>query len=145
MSTDRVRLSHLYEDLTSRIASLTGDSGGVRASRSIVEAALGDGKAYYGTNTGLGILADKRIEPDQLRQLQKNLILSHAVGVGEPVPMDISRLILGIKIHSLGLGFSGISLNTFKKLIELWDRQLTPVIPSRGSVGASGDLAPWHT
>ena len=142
MSTDRVRLSHLYEDLTSRIASLNRDASAVRASRSIVEAALGDGKAYYGINTGLGILADKRIEPDQLKQLQKNLILSHAVGVGEPVPMDISRLILGIKIHSLGLGFSGISLNTFKKLVELWDRQLTPVIPSRGSVGASGDLAP---
>ena len=137
-----VRLKHLYTDLESSITAIAEDSGKARRSREIVEKALEEAKPYYGINTGLGILAQERIEPHQLKQLQRNLILSHAVGVGEPVPKDISRIILGLKIHSLGLGFSGVSLGTLDRLIALWQRDLIPVMPSRGSVGASGDLAP---
>jgi histidine ammonia-lyase len=107
-----------------------------------VEAALLDGNSYYGINTGFGGLSDKRIDPEQITQLQRNLILSHAVGVGDLVPKPISRLMLGFKIHALGLGYSGISLETFNRMILYWKRGLIPAIPSRGSVGASGDLAP---
>ena len=79
---------------------------------------------------------------DQLRQLQRNLLLSHSVGVGPPAPREISALMLELKVHSLGLGYSGISLPVFQRLLLFHGRRLVPVVPSRGSVGASGDLAP---
>ena len=137
-----ISLKHLYTHLESSITAIAEDSGKARRSREIVEIALEENRPVYGVNTGLGILAQERIEPHQLKQLQRNLVLSHAVGVGKPVPKDISRIILGLKIHSLGLGFSGVSLGTLDRLIALWQRDLIPVMPSRGSVGASGDLAP---
>jgi histidine ammonia-lyase len=139
---NRINLSSLYRDLQGSIASLDRDKSRVASSREIVEAALLDGKPYYGINTGFGGLSEKRIDPEQITQLQRNLILSHAVGVGDLVPKPISRLILGFKIHALGLGYSGISLETFDRLVLYWKRGLIPAIPSRGSVGASGDLAP---
>lgn len=112
------------------------------ASRRVVEAALNDGQAHYGINTGFGALKNKRIEASKLVDLQTNLLLSHACGVGEPVPKDITRLMLQLKIHALGLGYSGVSLQTFNQLIALNNNDLVPVVPTRGSVGASGDLAP---
>ncbi len=139
---NRIRLSSLYEDLEASITSLCSDQSRVASSREVVEAALLDGNSYYGINTGFGGLSDQRINPEQIVQLQRNLILSHAVGVGDLVPESISRLMLGLKIHALGLGYSGISLGTFNRLVLFWKRKLTPAIPSRGSVGASGDLAP---
>ena len=108
----------------------------------IVEQALLDGEAYYGINTGFGALANKRISDDELAKLQQNILLSHACGMGEPVPPEITRLMLQIKIHALGLGQSGISRSTFSQLLALEESGLTPWVPSRGSVGASGDLAP---
>ena len=75
-----------------------------------MEAALADGGPHYGINTGFGALAHKRVPDDQLHILQRNLLLSHAVGVGEPVPPDITRVMLRLKIHGLGLGYSGVSL-----------------------------------
>ncbi len=77
-----------------------------------------------------------------MEKLQRNLLLSHAVGVGDPIPRAITRLMLDIKIHSLGLGFSGVSLATFNRLLEFSRNNLVPQVPSRGSVGASGDLVP---
>ncbi len=142
MSNPPISLTHLYTDLESSITAIAEDPSRARRSREIIDKALEEDRPYYGINTGLGILAQERIEPHQLKQLQRNLILSHAVGVGEPVPKNISRIILGLKIHSLGLGFSGVSLETLDRLITLWRRDLIPVMPSRGSVGASGDLAP---
>ncbi len=79
---------------------------------------------------------------EQLRQLQRNLVLSHSVGVGDLIPKDISRLMLQLKIHALGIGYSGISQTTFNRLIYFSDHDLIPAIPEKGSVGASGDLAP---
>ncbi|HEY5775448.1 MAG TPA: histidine ammonia-lyase [Xanthomonadales bacterium] len=114
----------------------------VRQSRKIVEHALLDGQAHYGINTGFGVLANKRISSDDLAILQKNILLSHACGVGDPVPPEITRLMLQLKIHSLSLGYSGVSEQTFLKLLELENLGVLPWIPSRGSVGASGDLAP---
>jgi histidine ammonia-lyase len=137
-----IRVAHLYEDLEERITSLKNDFGAVTASRHIVENALKDGKTYYGINTGFGVLANKRISDDELSDLQKNLILSHSVGVGDPIPKTISKLMLDLKIHALGQGYSGVSEQTFLQLIRFSELDLIPVIPEKGSVGASGDLAP---
>lgn len=137
-----VRIPTLYEDLDASIRQLKKDPAPILESRNVVDSAINDGEAYYGINTGFGILANKRIDNDQLQQLQRNLILSHSVGVGAPIPKDITRLMLKLKIHALGLGYSGISLNTFERLLFFAEHDLIPVVPSKGSLGASGDLAP---
>ncbi len=138
----RVRVLNLYEDLAASLAALRADPTPVIRSREIVDAALKDGSSYYGINTGFGALAKERIPSDQLETLQRNLLLSHAVGVGDWVPVPISRLMLQLKIHALGLGFSGVSLPVFERLLTFVEMDLIPAIPSKGSVGASGDLAP---
>lgn len=137
-----LRIKHLYADLEKSIDRAKKDPSAVLKSRKVVEEALNQDEALYGINTGFGILANERIDDDQLRQLQKNLILSHSVGVGDMIPKPICRLMLQLKIHALGLGNSGISKNTFDRLIYLSDHDLVPAIPEKGSVGASGDLAP---
>ena len=142
MSAPRIRLGHLYADLENSMLRLRQQHEPVNQSRKIVEEALLDGEAHYGINTGFGVLANKRISSDDLAILQKNILLSHACGMGEPVPPDITRLMLQLKIHSLSLGYSGVSEQTFEQLLKLEEHDVLPWIPSRGSVGASGDLAP---
>jgi histidine ammonia-lyase len=142
MSTMNLQLQHLYTDLNNSMLQLRQQSDPVRNSRKIVDHALLDGNAHYGINTGFGVLANKRISSDDLVILQKNILLSHACGMGDPVPPDITRLMLQLKIHSLSLGYSGVSEQTFKQLLDLEEHGILPWIPSRGSVGASGDLAP---
>jgi len=137
-----LQLQHLYTDLNNSMLQLRQQSDPVRNSRKIVDHALLDGNAHYGINTGFGVLANKRISSDDLAILQKNILLSHACGMGDPVPPDITRLMLQLKIHSLSLGYSGVSEQTFKQLLDLEEHGILPWIPSRGSVGASGDLAP---
>ncbi len=142
MSWPRITIRNLHADLAASTAHYRTDDSRVAASRARVEAALADGLAHYGVNTGFGALARKRVPDDQLARLQRNLLLSHAVGVGEPVPPDITRVMLRLKIHGLGLGYSGVSLPTFRRLLDFDRLNVVPVVPSRGSVGASGDLAP---
>ena len=137
-----INVDQLYSDLADSIESLKKDPSPVRQSRQIVEEALGRDEPMYGINTGFGALANKRVDGEQLKQLQRNLILSHSVGVGDLIPKEISRLMLQIKIHSLGLGNSGISEETFERLIYFSDHDMIPAMPEKGSVGASGDLAP---
>jgi len=137
-----VRIDSLYEDLERRVEELRRDHSAVAASRARVEAALQSGGVYYGINTGFGALARTRIPDDKLAQLQENLLISHAVGVGPWLPRELCRLMLLLKIHALGLGYSGISVPTFERLMDFAERDLIPAVPSRGSVGASGDLAP---
>ena len=140
--TRRIRLATLYQDLSASMEDLREGHEALDRSREVVLRALEDGKAHYGINTGFGVLADKRIDPAQLTELQQNILLSHACGVGEPVPPRITRLMLQLKIHALALGQSGISRSTFAQLLKFERQGLTPWVPSRGSVGASGDLAP---
>lgn len=140
--TTKIRVSHLHDDLAQSMASLRSNSSKVSRSRAIVEQALKDGHPHYGINTGFGALSDKRIPDNELARLQRNLLLSHACGVGEPIPPEITRLMLQLKIHSLGIGQSGISEQTFALLLAMENQDLVPWVPSRGSVGASGDLAP---
>ncbi|MFT5139261.1 MAG: histidine ammonia-lyase [Lysobacterales bacterium] len=140
--TTRIKVSNLHEDLAQSMAGLRMNSAKVTRSRAVVQQALQDGQPHYGINTGFGALSDKRIPEDELGRLQRNILLSHACGVGDPVPLEITRLMLQLKIHSLGLGQSGISEKTFALLLALENNRLVPFVPSRGSVGASGDLAP---
>src|SRR5579862_2152588 len=96
----------------------------------------------YGVNTGFGLLAGTRIPRDQIRALQKNLVLSHAAGTGPLLPDAVVRLVLLLKIASLVKGYSGVRLETVEALIALLEHEVYPCIPGKGSVGASGDLAP---
>jgi histidine ammonia-lyase len=111
-------------------------------SRQVIEAILQDGRAVYGVNTGFGKFAEVRIPAAQMAELQHRLILSHAAGVGPPMPVDIVRLMMLLKLIALGQGYSGVRLELVQLLAEMLNRQVIPVIPVKGSVGASGDLAP---
>jgi histidine ammonia-lyase len=139
---ETVTVSNLYQDLAARMSAFRRDSDSVKRSREVVENALGGTQALYGINTGFGVLAGERIDESQLEKLQENLILSHSVGVGDLVPKNLCRLMLLLKIQSLGLGYSGVSPEVFNRLLLFAERDLIPSVPSRGSVGASGDLAP---
>ncbi|MGA1191871.1 MAG: histidine ammonia-lyase [Bdellovibrionota bacterium] len=137
-----VHIDSLEKNLTTRIAELKKNSASLIPFREVIENALSDGKSYYGINTGFGLLATKRVELDSILELQRNLVLSHSVGVGALIPKEISRLMLQLKIHALGLGHSGVTQATFKQLCLLLEKDLIPAVPEKGSVGASGDLAP---
>lgn len=142
MNAPHITIRNLHADLAASVAHFATNTTAVEQSRARVETALADGQAHYGVNTGFGALANKRVPDDQLSTLQRNLLLSHAVGVGEPVLPEITRIMLRLKIHALGLGYSGVSLPVFRRLITFDQLNLLPAVPSRGSVGASGDLAP---
>ncbi len=137
-----LRLETLEADLDQSLRALRDNPARVQASRRLVEAALDDGEAHYGVNTGFGALARERVGRADVERLQVNLIRSHAVGVGPPAPVDVTRRMLRLKIHALGLGFSGVSEEVFERLLVMAERDLVPVVPTRGSLGASGDLAP---
>ena len=114
----------------------------VRESRRAVEAAAERGQTIYGVNTGFGKLAHVRIRPDQARQLQLNLIRSHASGVGEPLSQDAVRAMMLLRANVLARGTSGVRPVLPELLVEMLNRKIHPTVPSQGSVGASGDLAP---
>jgi histidine ammonia-lyase len=114
----------------------------IRASAELVRRATAGDAPVYGVNTGFGKLATQRIAREDLALLQLKLLRSHAVGVGEPLPPRVVRLILLLKAASLARGFSGVREEVIDGLLALYNRGVTPVIPGQGSVGASGDLAP---
>jgi len=114
----------------------------IAASAECVAKVLDAGRVVYGVNTGFGKLANTTITRDQLGELQKRLVLSHCAGVGEPLPDHVVRLILAIKINGLARGHSGVRPEVINALLDLYNAEAYPVIPSQGSVGASGDLAP---
>jgi histidine ammonia-lyase len=114
----------------------------VRRSRALVEARLEDGEAHYGINTGFGTFAEVRVDRADLERLQRNLVLSHAAGVGAPLPAAEARALMLLRANVLAKGVSGIREETLDLLLGLLDRGVVAVVPERGSVGASGDLAP---
>jgi histidine ammonia-lyase len=99
-------------------------------------------RPIYGVNTGFGSLCQTIIPPSEIKTLQRNLLISHACGVGEVVPEPICRLMLLLKIKSLSFGFSGVSLPLVERMVEFYNKRITPVVYNQGSLGASGDLAP---
>ncbi|MBK1715076.1 histidine ammonia-lyase [Rubrivivax gelatinosus] len=115
---------------------------GLRASAAVVHAAATGQAPVYGVNTGFGKLASTRIGEADLDALQRNLIRSHSVGVGEPLPAPVVRLMLALKAASLARGYSGVRPEVVDALIAVHDSGLVPWVPAQGSVGASGDLAP---
>jgi histidine ammonia-lyase len=109
---------------------------------SLVDKIIAAGDAAYGINTGFGLLAQTRIPTEQLELLQRNLLLSHAAGIGDALPDAVVRLILALKVNALARGHSGITIRVIDALLKLLEHEVYPVIPAQGSVGASGDLAP---
>src|SRR6186713_187089 len=106
--------------------------------RKIVE----NNKTVYGINTGFGILANTKISEEDTATLQYKILQSHSVGVGDPIPVEVAKLMLITKVHALAQGFSGIQLSTIERIIWHIENDVIPVVPEKGSVGASGDLAP---
>jgi histidine ammonia-lyase len=114
----------------------------IAAAAASVDRIVAGGETVYGVNTGFGLLANTRIAPERLAELQTNLILSHSAGLGDPLPRHVVRLMILLKLLGLGRGHSGVRAVVIDALQRLLDADAMPVIPSQGSVGASGDLAP---
>jgi histidine ammonia-lyase len=114
----------------------------VEAAAEVVARAARGSAPVYGINTGFGKLANVRIAPDQIEELQRRLVLSHMCGLGPALPDSVVRLVLALKATSLALGYSGVRRRTIELLLSLLEHDALPVIPAKGSVGASGDLAP---
>ncbi|HEX2884411.1 MAG TPA: aromatic amino acid lyase, partial [Candidatus Limnocylindria bacterium] len=114
----------------------------IGASRAVIERLVAEGATVYGVTTGFGDLADVPIEPGRSAELQRNLVRSHAAGVGEPLPADVVRAMLLLRANALAVGLSGVRVDVVQLLVDLLNAGLHPVVPSRGSLGASGDLAP---
>ncbi len=114
----------------------------IRKSQADVAAIVAENKTVYGVNTGFGILANTAISAKDTATLQYKILQSHSVGVGDPIPSEIARLMLITKVHALAQGFSGVQLETLKRIIWHLEEDIIPVVPEKGSVGASGDLAP---
>jgi len=133
-----VRVSRLYEKAEIPQEALTA----INHSRAHVEAMLNSGEAVYGLTTGFGKFSDTRIADADAEQLQRNLIVSHACGTGEPLPIEAVRAVMLLRLNALTSGFSGIRLSTMETLLAMLNAGVHPVIPEKGSLGASGDLVP---
>lgn len=114
----------------------------IQKSSQYVQEIVAAGKVVYGVNTGFGPLCTTIIDADDTQKLQENILKSHAVGVGEPIEKELSKLMLILKVHALSKGYSGVQLSTVERIIWHIDQDVIPVVPKQGSVGASGDLAP---
>lgn len=114
----------------------------IQKSRSYIEARIASGEVMYGVNTGFGAFSSVRISDSQIEDLQRNLIRSHSAGIGEPFTIEETRAIMFLRANTLSRGHSGVRVEVVEKILEFLQKDLIPVVPSQGSVGASGDLAP---
>jgi histidine ammonia-lyase len=114
----------------------------VRRSREVLEKLVSEDQVIYGVNTGFGALSSVRISREEIGELQSNLIRSHSSGVGEPLSTEVVRALMLLRVNTLAKGYSGIGLEPLETLVEMLNKRVHPVIPGKGSVGASGDLAP---
>ncbi len=140
----QVSLAQLERIFRQRLPARLDDSArpGIDRAAGHIAAAANGTAAVYGVNTGFGKLASIKIAPEDTATLQKNLILSHCCGVGAPMPEDVARLMMVLKLLSLGRGASGVRREVVDLIEAMLAQGVTPVIPDQGSVGASGDLAP---
>jgi histidine ammonia-lyase len=113
----------------------------METSRALIDRLAAGDEPIYAVNTGVGLLADVRIPREDLDRLQRNVVRSHAAGVGPPLPREVVRAMMLIRANVLAKGLSGIRIVVAERLCEFLNRGITPVVPSQGSVGASGDLA----
>ena len=130
----------IYEGASAALDAGAWDA--IDASAAAVARIVAKGDPVYGINTGFGKLASVRIASDDLATLQRNIVLSHAAGTGAPSPVPVVRLMMALKLASFGVGASGVRRETVAMLETMLEKGITPVVPSQGSVGASGDLAP---
>ena len=114
----------------------------IAASRAVVDQLVEDEAVVYGITTGFGKFSDVPISHDECKLLQKNLIITHAVGAGEPFPKEVVRGMMLLRVNNLAKGFSGVRPIIVKTLIDMLNKGVTPIVPQKGSLGASGDLAP---
>jgi len=114
----------------------------VKASEAIVEEIASKDRTVYGINTGFGPLCDTKISPEDTKELQRKILLSHSVGTGDPISKELSKVMLILKAHALCKGFSGVSEEVVDRIVFQIKNDIIPVVPKQGSVGASGDLAP---
>ena len=114
----------------------------INASNAEVQQIVNSNRTVYGVNTGFGILANTPISADDTATLQYKILQSHSVGVGDPIPVEVAKLMLITKVHALAQGYSGVQLATLERIIWHIENDVIPVVPEKGSVGASGDLAP---
>ncbi|WP_118949853.1 histidine ammonia-lyase [Taibaiella helva] len=135
-------IANLKETLNEKISLSASDLEKVRANRNYLDNKIAGGGTYYGINTGFGSLCNVRIDDDQLKALQENLVTSHSCGFGDEVPEAIVKLMLLLKIRGLAQGFSGIHEDTLQRLVAFYNEDILPVVYEQGSLGASGDLAP---
>lgn len=136
------RIAALEQLIKEKITLTDKDLEQVKANRNYLDNKIAGGGTYYGINTGFGSLCDVRIDDDQLKALQENLVTSHSCGFGDEVPQEIVKLMLLLKIRGLAQGFSGIHEDTIQRLVYFYNENILPVVYEQGSLGASGDLAP---
>src|SRR3954452_10074579 len=139
-AVDLATLRHLWSGAEASLDDASMQR--VTAAAASVDRIVAGGETVYGVNTGFGLLANTRIPDERLAELQTNLILSHSAGLGDPLPRHVTRLMIVLKLLGLGRGHSGVRLLVIEALQRLLDADAMPLIPSQGSVGASGDLAP---
>jgi len=142
---DRLTLEDVERVALGDLVGVRLGAGAIRAmdaSRAVVEKAVAEGRVVYGLTTGFGALAEVVVPRDRITELQENLIRSHAAGVGEPLPESEVRAIMLLRANVLALGHSGIRVEVVARIVDLLNHRIHPFVPARGSVGASGDLAP---
>ncbi|MEY3386064.1 MAG: hutH histidine ammonia-lyase [Bacteroidota bacterium] len=135
-------LERIAHDTSIRIDVAPGARERVRASRAAVDRWIDEGRVIYGMTTGFGEFANVAISRDDVERLQENLIISHSAGTGEPLPKEVVRAMMVLRINALAKGYSGIRESTLDALVAMVNVGIVPYIPSQGSVGSSGDLAP---
>ncbi len=114
----------------------------IRKSQQYVSDIVSDNKTVYGINTGFGVLANTHISAEDTQTLQHKILQSHSVGVGKPISPFLTKIMMITKVHSLAQGYSGVQVETLERICWFIDQDICPVVPEKGSVGASGDLAP---
>ncbi len=142
--TDSLTIGQTIDITSGKVKAVLGDAAiqKVKQSQQYVQQIVRDNKTVYGINTGFGILANTTISEEDTATLQYKILQSHSVGVGEMIPAEIAKLMLITKVHALAQGFSGVQLETLQRIIWHIENDIIPIVPEKGSVGASGDLAP---
>jgi len=141
---DHLTVDKVMDIANGRLKGVINEEAKIKVNecRRKVEKMAASNKAIYGINTGFGPLCDVQISPAETSQLQENLLMTHAVGVGKPIDSNLSKIMLICKLHALCQGFSGIRLEVIERILYFIENEMLPVVPEQGSVGASGDLAP---
>jgi len=140
LSLEELESVLLEEDLRLELSAEVVEK--VKRNRRHLESLIAEGRTVYGVTTGFGRLSEVLIPKEDVKTLQRNLLLSHSCGVGEPLPKAVSRLAMLLRINTLAKGFSGVRYELLDRMVSMFNEGIVPVIPEKGSVGASGDLAP---